>query len=259
VVNVKAATVDLDVRRVNLLLVQIKTDPLSAFVNAVDVEDTLRMKNTLDAVEVRVLGSLMEKELATPEYYPLSLNALTNACNQKTNRSPVLSLDEPTVSAALQSLQAQRIVYRSDAGRVPKYWQAFAKDNNLTSREAALLSLLLLRGPQTPGELRSRADSMCSCESLEQVLLSLENLITTGLVAQLPRQPGHKEQRFAHLLLVAGESGTVEQLAGQPEQMMAAKAPEDERLVELEQTVASLRQELEQLKDDFISFKKHFE
>jgi uncharacterized protein len=217
------------------------------------------MKNTLNAVEVRVLGSLMEKELATPEYYPLSLNALTNACNQKTNRSPVLSLDEPTVSAALQSLQAKRIVYRSDAGRVAKYWQSFGKNYNLTSREAALLSLLLLRGPQTPGELRSRADSMSPCENLEQVFLALENLITTGLVAQLPRQPGQKEQRFTHLLLLAGESENVEQVAGQPEPMMTARASEHERLVELEQSVASLRQELEELKNDFISFKKHFE
>jgi len=215
------------------------------------------MKKTLNPIEIRVLGSLMEKELATPEYYPLSLNALTNACNQKTNRSPVLSLDEQTVSSALRSLKEQRIVYQSDASRVPKYWQAFAKDNNLNNREAALLALLLLRGPQTPGELRSRADNLCSCESLEQVFLALENLITIGLVAQLPRQPGQKEQRFVHLL--ADESGNVEQVAAQPEQVKEARVSENDRLVELEQTVASLRQELEELKDEFNSFKKHFE
>jgi len=169
----------------------------------------------LDTIEVRVLGSLMEKELATPEYYPLSLNALINACNQKTNRSPVLSLDEKTVSIALQSLKQQRIVYQSDASRVPKYWQSFAKQNNLNNRESALLCLLLLRGPQTPGELRSRAENMCSFEDLDQVALSLENLMTTGLVAQLARQPGQKEQRFVHLLAV--ESGNTDQIAALPE------------------------------------------
>ena len=215
------------------------------------------MKNTLDPIEIRILGSLMEKELATPEYYPLSLHALTNACNQKTNRMPVLSLDEQTVSGALQSLKDQRIVYQSDASRVPKYWQAFAKTNNLTNRESALLCLLLLRGPQTPGELRSRADSMCPCESLEQVALSLDNLITTGLVAQLPRQPGQKEQRFIHLL--AAESGALEQVATQSQQTVAARTPAGDRLAALEQEMASLREELEQLKNEFITFKQHFE
>jgi len=211
----------------------------------------------LDAIEVRVLGSLMEKELATPEYYPLSLNALINACNQKTNRSPVLSLDEKAVSIALQSLKEQRIVYQSDASRVPKYWQSFTKQNNLNSRESALLCLLLLRGPQTPGELRSRAENMCSFEDLDQVFLSLENLMTTGLVAQLPRQPGQKEQRFVHLLAV--ESGNTDQIAALPEQVMIERVSTHTRLETLEQSVAALREEIEQLKNDFSSFKKHFE
>jgi len=211
----------------------------------------------LDAIEVRVLGSLMEKELATPEYYPLSLNALINACNQKTNRSPVLSLDEKAVSIALQSLKEQRIVYQSDASRVPKYWQSFTKQNNLNSRESALLCLLLLRGPQTPGELRSRAENMCSFEDLDQVFLSLENLMTTGLVAQLPRQPGQKEQRFVHLLAV--ESGNTDQIAALPEQVMIERVSAHTRLEALEQSVAALREEIEQLKNDFSSFKKHFE
>jgi uncharacterized protein len=211
----------------------------------------------LDAIEVRVLGSLMEKELATPEYYPLSLNALINACNQKTNRFPVLSLDEKAVNIALQSLKEQRIVYQSDASRVPKYWQSFAKHNNLNNRESALLCLLLLRGPQTPGELRSRADNMCSCEDLDQVALSLENLMTTGLVAQLPRQPGQKEQRFVHLLAV--ESNNTEQVAARPEQVMIERVSANTRLDSLEQSVATLREEIEQLKNDLASFKKHFE
>ena len=211
----------------------------------------------LDAIEVRVLGSLMEKELATPEYYPLSLNALINACNQKTNRSPVLSLDEKAVSIALQSLKEQRIVYQSDASRVPKYWQSFTKQNNLNNRESALLCLLLLRGPQTPGELRSRAENMCSFEDLDQVALSLENLMTTGLVAQLPRQPGQKEQRFVHLLAV--ESSNTDQVAARPEQVMIERVSAHTRLDTLEQSVATLREEIEQLKNDFSSFKKHFE
>lgn len=215
------------------------------------------MKNILDTIEIRVLGSLMEKELATPEYYPLSLNALTNACNQKTNRAPVLSLDEQAVSGALHSLKEQRIVYQSDASRVPKYWQAFSKNNNLTNRESALLCLLLLRGPQTPGELRSRADSMCPCESLEQVALSLDNLMTTGLVAQLPRQPGQKEQRFIHLL--AAGSDAQEQGAMLPDQMAAVRASADDRLAALEQVVASLQDELDQLKKDFVWFKQQVE
>jgi uncharacterized protein len=215
------------------------------------------MDTELDAIEVRVLGSLMEKELATPEYYPLSLNALINACNQKTNRSPVLSLDEKAVSNALQSLKEQRIVYQSDASRVPKYWQSFTKQHNLNNRESALLCLLLLRGPQTPGELRSRADNMCFFEDLDQVALSLENLMTTSLVVQMPRQPGQKEQRFAHLL--AFESNNTEQVAARPEQVVMERVSAHTRLDTLEQSVAALREEIEQLKNDFSSFKQHFE
>ncbi|WP_319588296.1 DUF480 domain-containing protein [uncultured Desulfobulbus sp.] len=215
------------------------------------------MEIDLDTIEVRVLGSLMEKELATPEYYPLSLNALINACNQKTNRAPVLSLDEKAVSVALQLLKEQRIVYQSDASRVPKYWQSFTKQNNLNSRESALLCLLLLRGPQTAGELRSRAENMCSFEDLDQVFLSLENLTTTGLVAQLARQPGQKEQRFVHLLAV--ESGNTDHIVARPEPVLIERVSVHTRLETLEQSVAALRGEIEQLKNDFSSFKKHFE
>ncbi len=212
------------------------------------------MDNILNATEVRVLGSLMEKELATPEYYPLSLNALTNACNQKTNRSPVLSLDTDTVISALHSLKEKYIVYQSDASRVPKYWQGFTKHNNLINRETALLCLLLLRGPQTVGELRNRADNLCSFENLEQASQSLDNLVTTGLVIQLPRQPGQKEQRFAHLL--AGEPDNGEQVASRP---TMERQEERNRVAELEQSVEQLREEIEALKIDFLTFKKHFE
>ncbi|MBV5318451.1 MAG: YceH family protein [Desulfobulbaceae bacterium] len=211
----------------------------------------------LNAIEVRVLGSLMEKELATPEYYPLSLNALINACNQKTNRSPVLALDADTVAGALQSLKQQQLVYQSDASRVPKYWQAFAKQKNLISREAALLSLLLLRGPQTAGELRNRSETLCSFENIEEVFHSLENLSTTGLVVQLPRQPGQKEQRFAQLL--AGELDMTEQANARQEPVMMARAAASDRITELEKTVATLQEEMAALKQAFAIFKKEFE
>jgi len=213
----------------------------------------------LDAIEVRVLGSLMEKELATPEYYPLSLNALVNACNQKTNRTPVLALDADTVAGALQSLKQKQLVYQSDASRVPKYWQAFAKQKNLISREAALLSLLLLRGPQTAGELRSRTDNLCSFERLEEVFQSLENLSTTGLVVQLPRQPGQKEQRFAHLLAGEAEMISMDQTVARQEPVMLAREAAQNRIEALETAVASLQEEIETLKTAFAAFRKEFE
>ena len=215
------------------------------------------MNITLNAVEIRVLGSLMEKELATPEYYPLSLNALVNACNQKTNRAPVMSLDEPTVREAVQVLKERRIVYQSDASRVPKYWQAFSKEHDLGNRESAVLGVLLLRGPQTPGELRTRTDSMCPCESLEEMAATLDHLITLGLVTQLPRQPGQKEQRYVHLL--AADGAAMEPEGAQPQQVRSAQPVEADRLTALEVTVAMLQQELEQLRSDFLALKQILE
>jgi len=202
------------------------------------------MNIDLDAVEIRVLGCLMEKELATPEYYPLSLNALLNACNQKTNRTPVVQLDEATVLVALRSLKERRYVHQSDASRVAKYWQSFAKDHDLGGSESAVLSVLLLRGPQTPGELRIRAGSLHPFDSLEQVDATLDHLIGAGLVAQLPRQPGQKEQRATHLL--AAPTDGPEPETAQPGRM--SPMPADERLAALEQAVAVLREELEAVK-----------
>jgi len=215
------------------------------------------MDISLDAIEVRVLGSLMEKELATPEYYPLSLNALVNACNQKTNRSPVLSLDAETVAAALQSLKEQQLVYQSDASRVPKYWQDFGRQKNLISREAALLCLLLLRGPQTAAELRGRMENLCAGAAMEEVLYALENLATTGLVAQLPRQPGQKEQRFAHLL--ADDPEGQQPAVVRMEPVIQARVAERDRIAALEKNVAELEQEIARLNTDFLAFRKEFE
>ncbi len=215
------------------------------------------MEYILNTVEIRVLGSLMEKELATPEYYPLSLNALVNACNQKTSRSPVLSLEAEQVEAAVRSLTERHLVYRSDAGRVAKFWQAFAKQHHLVARESALLCLLLLRGPQTPGELRNRADNLSPFDSLEEVAQALENLISTGLVTQLPRQPGQKEQRFAHLL--GGMADNAEPMVHPEASAVAAGVVQRDRIAELEQTVAALRQEVETLRGEIEALRTSLE
>lgn len=215
------------------------------------------MAIVLDAIEIRVLGSLMEKELATPEYYPLSLNGLINACNQKTNRSPVFSLDEKSVAGALLSLKEKHLVFRSDASRVPKYWHDFVKQNNLIRREAALLCMLLLRGPQTAGELRNRTERLCSFENPEEVGQYLDNLAAVGLVTKLPLQPGRKEPRFAHLL--AGEPENIEPVAARQEPVMIAVAADNDRIAELEKSVAYLKEEIATLKNEFLSFRKEFE
>jgi hypothetical protein len=214
------------------------------------------MDSILDTIEVRVLGSLLEKELATPEYYPLSLNALINACNQKTNRFPVLSLDEETVVRALQSLKKKRLVGQSDTSRVPKYWHDFIKQNNLIRREAALLCLLLVRGQQTAGELRTRTERLCSFENLEEVLQYLDNLAEIGFVRKLPRQPGRKEQRFAHLL--SGEPENIDQILIRQEPVVLAAEADNDRIAELEKSVSYLKEEIEILKNEFLSFKNEF-
>ncbi|MBM9536545.1 YceH family protein [Desulfobulbus alkaliphilus] len=211
----------------------------------------------LDAIEARLLGSLMEKELATPEYYPLSLNALINACNQKTNRFPVLALDDKTVATALHTLKTKQMVCQSDAGRVPKYWQTLTKEKNLIIREVALLSLLLVRAPQTAGELRSRAERLASFDDLEEVGQSLDNLISTGLVIKLPLQPGKKEPRYAHLL--SGEPENLDQEKAYKEPVMVTVETESARIAALEHTVARLQEEIEALKQEFLAFKKEFE
>ncbi len=211
----------------------------------------------LNAIEVRVLGSLMEKELATPEYYPLSLNGLVNACNQKTNRDPVMTLDEKEVQAALLSLKARHVVFQSDVGRVPKYWHNYGKQNNLIRCEEALLCILLLRGPQTAGELRGRSERLCSFENLEEVNQYLDNLSAVGLVAKLPLQPGRKEQRFTHLL--SGEPEGADQAAALHEFAAGCPTPNEDRLGELEKTVARLQEEIELLKNEFLLFRKEFE
>src|SRR3984893_10167353 len=199
----------------------------------------------LTETEVRVLGSLMEKDITTPEYYPLSLNALVNACNQKSNRDPVMQLEEDAVRAALEGLQEQRMAgpARGADSRVTKYEQRLQEVFNFTRPEIAVLCLLLLRGPQTPGELRGRAERMHRFEALEDVQSALQKLMQRdpALVRVLPRQPGTKESRYAHLL--AGDVVDME-MAGQASAPVERNPADVERITRLEEEVADLRREV---------------
>ena len=221
----------------------------------------------LNEVECRVLGSLIEKEITTPEYYPLSLNALVNACNQKSNRDPVMNLDEAAVRQALHSLDGQslvRYVSASDS-RVTKYEHRLQEAFNFYRHEIAILCVLLLRGPQTPGELRTRAERMHPFDDLGAVQSSLQHLMKREppLVKVLPRQPGTKEARYAHLL-----SGDVEEWDAKSvaEPSLTPASVDGERIAHLEREVAALRndvadfqKEVAELKQKFADFKKQFD
>jgi len=211
----------------------------------------------LNDIEARVLGALMEKEITTPEYYPLSLNGLTAACNQKSNRSPVVSFDEETVVRAINSLKEKQLAVQGNSGRVPKYAHNFTKSYNLIAAEAAILCVLLLRGPQTIGELRGRTERMHRFAGLEAVEESLNSLTELGHVAMLPRQPGRKESRYTHLL--AGEPDLSEVDAETPpEKATLVVRAENERILALEQEVAELKDDLAELKTHFENFKGQF-
>ena len=208
--------------------------------------------------EVRVLGSLMEKEMVTPDYYPLSLNALTNACNQKSNRNPVVSYDEETVVYALNGLRERKLARQSNISRVPKYEQIFSKELNLVIREEAIICILLVRGPQTVGEIRSRTGRMYAFQSLGEVQETISSLEDTGLVNKLPRQPGRKESRYAHLL--SGEpQETIVETVPRPEAATLIVRNENERIGELQEQIDKLRQELETLQLEFVAFKSQFD
>jgi hypothetical protein len=212
----------------------------------------------LSPAEIRVLGALIEKEVTTPEYYPLSLNALINACNQRSNREPVMNLDEEAVRQALHGLEDLHLAgrARSADGRVTKYEHWLGEAFNFTRAETALICVLLLRGPQTPGELRGRTERLHRFEEIGDVLAALQKLMEREppLAAVLPRQPGTKESRYAHLL-----SGGIESIAGAPvtetsfTQREAGTVPDQdashaERIAQLEATVAELRQEVTTLR-----------
>lgn len=209
-----------------------------------------------------MLGSLMEKEITTPDYYPLSLNALINACNQKSNRDPSMHLEEEAVRQALHSLDDQALARSSASGdsRVSKYEHQLQEVFNFDRRENAIFCVLLLRGPQTPGELRSRAERMHRFDDLSEVQSTLQHLMKREppLVKVLPRQPGTKEARYAHLL-----SGDVE--TREPEPVMGAATAahtnpvDEERMALLEDKVAGLQKEFASLKQLLADFRKQFE
>ena len=213
----------------------------------------------LDPVEARVLGALIEKDITTPDYYPLSLNALVNACNQKNNRDPVMNLEEESVRDALQTLQEKRLAGPASGAdsRVTKYEHRAQEVFNFTRGETAVMCVLLLRGPQTPGELRGRGERMHRFEDLDEVQSALQKLMQRepALVKVLPRQPGTKESRYVHLL-----SGDVE-LPEPPQSFTVTNrsGAEDERVASLEEKVEGLRKDIVDLKEQFAGFRKQFE
>jgi len=213
------------------------------------------LDNPMDAAVVRVLGSLAEKAITTPDHYPLTLNALIAACNQTSNRDPVLALDEATVLKSLEELRRRSLVnevYRSDS-RARRYRHLLVESLKLHPAEIALLCVLMLRGPQTAGVIRTRATRLFQFEDLERLDITLQALMTLPepLVAQLPRRPGQKEVRYAQLL--GGEPQ-----ADSAEQPEAEVPPETDRVGVLEHEVASLRAELAELRAQFEQFRREF-
>ncbi|HXW14847.1 MAG TPA: YceH family protein [Terriglobia bacterium] len=209
--------------------------------------------------EVRVLGALIEKEITTPDYYPLSLNALINACNQKSNRHPVTALDEGAVREALDSLSRKWLAGPASTAesRVTKFAHRVQEVFNFDRRQTALLCELMLRGPQTPGELRSHAERLYRFDDLETLEATLQKLAEREppLVKKLPRLPGTKEPRYAHLL--AGDNP--EWIAIAEPTAVAAPPPSDNRIPRLEAEVQELKQQLGDLQRQFAEFKKQFE
>jgi uncharacterized protein YceH (UPF0502 family) len=212
----------------------------------------------LNDVEARVLGALVEKEITTPDYYPLSLNALVNACNQKSNRDPVMELNEEVVRNALYSLGEKRLAgpVSSADSRVTKYEHRTPEVFNFQRRETAVLCVLLLRGPQTPGELRGRTERLFAFEELADVQSTLQLLMQRepALVKMLPRQPGTKESRYAHLL-----SGDVEGWEPAKESAASGASGDGQRVAQLEEEVSGLRKDVDDLKQQFAEFRKQFE
>ena len=220
------------------------------------------MPTTLNDIEVRVLGSLIEKQITTPEYYPLTLNALTLACNQKNNRSPVTALTESQVEEALDSLREKNLAYvfHGSTSRVPKFKHVAPEVLHLTQPELAVMCVLMLSGPQTVGEIRTRGSRFYDFSGLEEVdetLHSLGTKDTDPMVVKLPRQPGQKDARFAHLL--SGEVD-VEQLAeDQTTGRTTRRSSDAERIEKLEERVETLTSDVEGLRQQFEQFKKQFE
>jgi len=220
------------------------------------------MTTILSDIETRVLGSLVEKQVTTPEYYPLTLNALTLACNQKNNRSPVTSYSEDEVAQALETLREKNLTYVffGSTSRVPKYKHVMTEVLHLSPAELAVMCVLLLRGPQTSGELTTRGFRLHEFSGLEEVDAALNALITREpdpLVIRLPRQPGQKEVRFAHLL--SGEAAIIETQVTERAVPSSHRASSSDRVSKLESDVETLKSEFEKLREQFEGFKKQFE
>ncbi len=239
---------------------------------------SLAMDLRLTEIEARVLGALVEKEITTPEYYPLSLHALVNACNQKSNREPVMNVSEDGVTQAMRRLSDMELAGAANTtdSRVRKYEHRLQEAFNFTRPETAVLCVLLLRGAQTPGELRGRTERMYHFDDLSDVQAALQKLMSRepALVKVLPRQPGTKESRYVHLMSgdgggpAADEARTAD-AEGKPEAAALGDGPasgstgrdaaESERIARLESEVAALRQEIAELKQQLVQFRKQFE
>ncbi|HEX4487260.1 MAG TPA: YceH family protein [Terriglobales bacterium] len=216
------------------------------------------MNIVLNDVEARVLGSLIEKDITTPDYYPQSLNALVNACNQKNNRDPVMALNEGAVRDALASLQEMRLAGPTSSAdsRVTKYEHREQEVFNFTRGETAIFCVLLLRGPQTPGELRGRSERLHRFETLDDVQATLQRLMQRDppLVRMLARQPGTKEARYRHLLTGAEDADD----AGYLTPVMTHPS-DDDRVSRLEEEVAVLNKSVADLQQQFAAFREQFE
>jgi hypothetical protein len=208
------------------------------------------MDVVLSDEEVRVLGALIEKEITTPDYYPLSLNSLVSACNQTSNRNPVVHYDEPTVAQALDGLREKKLVHQIDRAesRVTKYRHVLYEAMNVSRPVIAVMCVLMLRGPQTIGEIRTRTSRLYDFTSLEQVEATVNSLISAEppSIARLPRQTGQKEVRYAHLL------------SGEP-QIIEAEMDADNEAGPQQDRLGKLEKEVEELKRQFAEFKKQFE
>ena len=216
------------------------------------------MPIVLDQTEARVLGSLVEKQLTTPEYYPLTLNSLNAACNQKSNRDPVMSLTETEVLGAIDSLREKNLVYtfHGSTSRTVKYKHVMPSVFELEPPAVAVITLLLLRGPQTVGELRGRSERLYEFGGLDEVQETLDELSRRDepMVVRLERQPGQKDARYAHLL-----SGAIDAASLPTRERVTVATPSNERLDKIEQEVAALRSELDEFRTSFGEFRKQFE
>ncbi|MCK5801615.1 MAG: YceH family protein [Lentisphaeria bacterium] len=222
------------------------------------------MAYELTDVQVRVLGALVEKRVTTPDYYPLTLNALVSACNQKSNRDPVVSYDDKTIVRSLDTLRDRKlaIMWHTAGSRVPKYAEEMSGTFELEDDQVAVLCMLMVRGPQTAGELRTRTGRLhdfATTIEVEKTLTALVNREKGALVVKLPRRPGAREGRYMHLLAAEPDPATLEEPPPPVEAARVQLQAEDQRIVTLEAEVCSLREELNALRETFAEFRQQFE